>query len=175
MVPLNENLGIFVHVYGIEERIALYVPKASNLVVGDSVTVYIHPEDIILYDEKMNRLLARIPLSENRFDVTLSNEGKDVLLLGKSHKLPTSLGSNGPAQIKILPTNIQMAKKHAKSGLSLKALILDADPLGDETVIYCKLKGYTEYFTAVVNREFDMHLNPQAVLFIPYENIVKAA
>jgi len=175
VVPLNENLGIFLHVYGIEERIALYVPKATNLAVGDPLTVYVHPEDIILYDEKLNRLLARIPLSENRFDVTLSNEGKDVLLLGKAHKLPNSLGSNGLAQIKIVPANIQMTKKHAKSGISLKALILDADPLGEETVIYCKLKGYPEYFTAIVHREFDMHLNPQVILFIPYENVVKVA
>ena len=149
------------------------VPKA-----GDTIKVYAPFSAITFNGADGLRLNSREKVSENTADcLVTTKEGKTTVKVGNAKLVYDDLGvADGDYTIKLISDKIGFvySKKYAKANKikvvpeknTLKAKAYDEDRIGDKNAVFCAVKGFDNYVTAVIPAEFSVYKMPVFKLVI---------
>ncbi len=160
-VDFTENYPRYIAVYskleGKKGFIVSKFPLDSTVTDGDKIKSFVSPKAIQLYDiETEEKLVAFKPISSNAADATVAvKEGVASISFGKSRLvMPTDnkIREGGQYKIHIDPKAVTVGKEAvSKAGkMVIVGSVLDADTLGDYTLVYLKVEGFEPYFTAQI-------------------------
>jgi len=149
------------------------VPKA-----GETIDVYV-PFSVITFNDKDGlRLNSREKVSENTADcLVATKEGKTTITVGKTKLVYDDLGvEDGAYTMKLISDKIGFvySKKYAKTNKiklvseknTVKAKAYDEDRIGDKNAVFCAVKGFENYVTAVLPADFSVYKMPVFKLVI---------
>ena len=156
-----------------EEGVITAVPKA-----GDEITFYVPFSDITFNSATGLRLNSHEKISDNTAScLVATKEGKTSIKLGGKTLLYDDLGvEDGEYTMKLISDKIGFVydKKYAKKNKItltpvsnvVKAKAYDEDRLGDKLAVFCAVKGFDNYVTAVLPADFSVYKMPVFKLVI---------
>ena len=155
------------------EQAKIAVPKA-----GETISVFV-PFSVITFNGADGlRLNSREKISENTADcLVATKEGKTTITIGKTKLVYDDLGvENGAYTMKLISDKIGFvySKRYAKANKikvvseknSVKAKAYDEDRIGDKNAVFCAVKGFDNYVTAVLPADFSVYKMPVFKLVI---------
>ena len=143
------------------------VPKA-----GDEITLYVPFSEITFNSESGLRLNSREKVSDNTAACVVTNKnGKTNIKVGNKTLVYDDLGvEDGEYTMKLISDKIGFVydKKYAKKNKqtyapvpnSVKAKAYDEDRIGDKNTVFCAVKGFENYVTAVLPADFSVYKMP---------------
>lgn len=149
------------------EKAEVAVPKA-----GDILTLYVPFSEITFNSEEGLRLNSREKVSANTADcVVNTKEGKTSIKVAGKTLVYDDLGvADGSYTMKLISDKIGFVydKKYAKAHKiplapvknTVKAKAYDEDRIGDKNAVFCAVKGFDNYVTAVIPAEFSVYKMP---------------
>ncbi len=158
--------------------------KDSALKAGDEVTLYIAFSDISFHSEDGLRLNSREKVSDNKAPcVVKTKDGKTSVKVGGKTLVYPDLGvKDGAYTMRLLSDKIGFVfdKKFAKKNKiervdaanTLKAKAYDEDRIGDKNAVYCSVKGFPSYVTAVLPAVFSVYKMPVFKFVINQDSFV---
>ena len=148
-------------------------PKA-----GDKITVYAPFSAITFNADDGLRLNSREKISENTADcLVTTKEGKTTIKVGSASLVYDDLGvEDGSYTMKLISDKIGFvySKKYAKANKiklvpeknAVKVKAYDEDRIGSKNAVFCAVKGFENYVTAVLPADFSVYKMPVFKLVI---------
>lgn len=139
---------------------------------GDEMDLYVPFADVTFHDVDGLRLNSREKISDNTADcVVTTKNGKTTVKVGGTKLVYDDLGvKDGDYKIKLISDKIGFVydKKYAKKNKveyvpaanAVSAKAYDEDRLGDKNAVFCAVKGFDNYVTAVLPAAFSVYKMP---------------
>ena len=132
-------------------------PIDSAVKDGDVIKSYVSPTAIQLYDIYTDeKLIAYKPVSSNTIKATVTKkDNAATIAFGRTKLLmPTNdkIREEGEYEINIDPKAVTVGKEAIQKApkMTMVGSVIDADTLGDYTLVYLKVDGFEPYFTAAI-------------------------
>lgn len=160
-VDFTENYPRHIAAYSVVEGKKGYIvskyPVDATVADGDKIKSYVSPSAIQLYDiDTEEKLIAFKPVSANNADAAVTvKEGVASISFGRTKlSMPTDnkIRESGEYKIHIDPKSIYVGKEALSKApkMVMSGSVLDADNLGDYTMVYLKADGFEPYFSAQI-------------------------
>ncbi len=181
----SDSCAVYLKVQGQSTPLVFRTTDCSYT-VGQTVTLYVPQEGLMLWDDKGNKLVSQHIVSNNTAPCTVKVLGDtmSVKVGSTTLTLPTRKGiTDGEHTITLISNklNVVYDKKYAKqNGIEkqeitqnvVTALAYDEDSLGTQNAIFVQINGWDSYVTAVVPNDFSVYKMPKFALQITPESVI---
>ena len=146
--------------------------KDARIKAGDEITLYLPFSEITLHGADGLRLNSREKVSSNVAPCSVSTkEGVTTVKIGGASLSYPDLGvADGEYKIRLISDKLDFmydgkyAKKNNVERVvkenAITAKAYDEDRLGDKNAVYCAVKGFPDYVTAVLPADFSVYKMP---------------
>lgn len=146
--------------------------KEAKFKPGEEITVFVPFSDITFHSADGLRLNSREKVSENVAPCVVSTkEGTSTVKIGGTTLSYPDLGvADGEYKIRLISDKLDFMydSKYAKKNEiereikenAVTAKAYDEDRLGDKNAVYCAVKGFPDYVTAVLPADFSVYKMP---------------